>query len=66
MNQNLTAAQQPTATLSSSVNDIVKKLEDWINRLVAKLIEIATQLKASFSSTVGTTISVTISCGPFG
>ena len=66
MNQNLTAAQQPTATLSSPVNDIVKKLEDWIKRLVTKLTEIATQLKASFSITVGTTISVTISCGPFG
>ena len=44
----------------------MKKLEDWIKRLVTKLTEIATKLKASFSITVGTTISVTISRGPFG
>ena len=66
MNQRLSATQQPTASLAMPVDDIVKKLENWIKRLVAKLTEIATKLKASFSITVGTTISVTISCGPFG
>jgi hypothetical protein len=65
MNQHLTVAQQPRAALAGPVDDIVKKLEDWIKRLVAKLTEIAKQLKASFSITVGTSISVTISCGPF-
>lgn len=65
INQGLTAAQQPTASLARPVDDIVKKLEDWIKRLVAKLTDIAMRLKASFSITVGTTISVTVSCGPF-
>lgn len=64
MNQHLGAAQQPAA-LPGPVDGIIDKLEDWIKRLVAKLTEIARQLEASFSITVGTTVSVTIICGPF-
>lgn len=40
MNQRLSATQQPTASLAMPVDDIVKKLENWIKRLVAKLTEI--------------------------
>jgi hypothetical protein len=65
MNQHLTVIEQPRAALPGPVDDIVKKLEDWIKRLVAKLTEIAKQLTASFSIAVGTSISVSISCGPF-
>ena len=65
LNQHLAVAELTRTALLSPVDDIVKKLEEWINRLVAKLTEIAKQLKASFSITVGTSISVTLSCGPF-
>ncbi len=65
MNQGLTLAEEQSVAVIGPVDDIVKKLEDWIKRLVAKLTEIAKQLKASFSITVGTSVSVAISCGPF-
>ncbi len=65
MNQGLELAQDQSVSVAGPVDDIVKRLEGWIERLVAKLTEIAKQLKASFSITVGTSISVTITCGPF-
>jgi hypothetical protein len=65
INLGLGASQEQVLTFANPVDDILKKLEDWIKRLVAKLAEIAKQLKASFSITVGTSVSVTISCGPF-
>lgn len=65
INQGLGLTQESGLTLGNPVEDIIKRLEDWIKRLVGKLTEIAKQLKASFSITVGTGISVTISCGPF-
>lgn len=65
MNQHLAVAEQPRTTpFFDPIDDIVKKLEEWIKRLFDKLTEIAKQLKASFSITVGTNISVTISCSP--
>lgn len=46
--------------------DLVAKLDVWIKRLVAGLTRIAVQLKATFSISVGTGLSVTMSFGPFG
>lgn len=65
MTQGLGANVAMTPRVGNPVDDVIDKLEDWIKRLVAKLTEIAKQLKASFSISVGTSVSVTISCGPF-
>ncbi len=46
--------------------DLVDKLDDWIKRLLGALTKIAAQLKATFSISVGTGISVTMNFGPFG
>ncbi|MGC8466423.1 MAG: hypothetical protein ACP5O0_10960 [Acidimicrobiales bacterium] len=45
--------------------DVVEKLDEWIKRLVGALTKIATQLKATFSISVGTGISITMNFGPF-
>lgn len=49
----------------SPVDGIVERLEEWLSRLVDKLTEIAEHLRATFSISVGTSVTVSITCNPF-
>ena len=65
INQGLVPVQPAAEMFGGPISDILDKLQAWIDRLFDKLTEIAKTLNASFS-TVGTNVSVTLSCGPFG
>ncbi|MGH9122014.1 MAG: hypothetical protein ACRDYC_08715 [Acidimicrobiales bacterium] len=65
INLQLDASSPPPTAFAGPLDDVVAHLEGWISRLGNSLTAIATQLGASFSITVGTAITVTISCGPF-
>ena len=65
MNQGLGMSTESTIAFGNPADAIIKKLQEWIKQLVDKLTEIATRLKATFSLTVGASVSVTINFGPF-
>jgi FPC/CPF motif-containing protein YcgG len=67
INVALEATTSPVESFTSPVDDIVDKLQKWIERLVAKLTAIVKQLgdTATFSLQVGTSVSVTVTVGPF-
>jgi hypothetical protein len=67
INEALEAPSPPVESIMGPVDDITDKLEKWINRLVIKLTAIVKQLgeKATFSLQVGTSVSVTVTLGPF-
>jgi hypothetical protein len=46
-------------------DDVIERFDDWMRRLLAGVTKIAVQLRASFSVTVGTAISLTMNFGPF-
>jgi len=49
------------------VDDLLARLSDWLDRLVAALIKIVKNVAdaTSFSVSVGTAVSVTVNFGPF-
>ncbi|HLN18261.1 MAG TPA: hypothetical protein VK277_16090 [Acidimicrobiales bacterium] len=54
-------ADMPDAPLGSLNNDVLKKLKEWLDKLVGALRTIVKQhAAASFSITVGLTVSVTV------
>lgn len=65
INQGLRSSDQDL--LLQSANRIIEKLEDWIKRLVDSLTKIVQTLGngATFSISVGTSVSVTVHFGPF-
>jgi len=65
INQGLGMGAESMIALGNPADAIIKKLHEWIKQLVDTLTEIAKQLKATFSLTVGTSVSVTINFGPF-
>jgi hypothetical protein len=67
LNRALEAPIPKSYTVTGPVGDIVEKLEQWIERLVDKLTEIMRELgpQAMFALQVGSTVSVTVTVGPF-
>ena len=67
INRALEAPAPKSYTLAGPVGDIVEKLEQWIERLTDKLTEIVKELgpTATFALQVGSSVSVTVSVGPF-
>lgn len=61
------APTEATASLETPLDDILKKLQKWLDRLVSKLTQIVEKLAkaTSFSISAGTGVSVTVNFGPF-
>jgi hypothetical protein len=53
---------------AAPIDDLLTKLSDWLDRLVAALTKIVRGIAdaTSFSVSVGTAVSVTVNFGPFG
>jgi hypothetical protein len=68
INQGFSAQPEQMDRLTTPVDGIIEKLEDWIKRLLNKLTEIVKSLAkgTSFSLSVGTGVSVTINFPPTG
>ncbi len=65
INQHLAKRRRLFGLRSQPGDDVIARLEEWIKRLVEGLTRIAVQLKAAFTITVGTSLSVAMSFGPF-